>query len=543
MRTIVAVLAASLLALAAAAPAGAELRWTKAETLMAGGYPGTVAIDARGDVLAIWHRNTGAGSAETHYAWRAPRGDWTQPRQIVAPRMVGGLSVALTPRGTATAGWLDAAGNVLVAESRAGGSFDRPEVVASGVNRGGGVKLTTDDAGNALVAWLDVIPTGRMNAGATIFAASRRAGGAWSQPQNLSGDVAGGGPFVAMNAAGAGVVGWMTNIGGLPEVAYRPPAGSFGPVERPALEGPTFPLHLAVDDIGRVHLAVASPAFRQGPVRTVLTARSVLGGWSDRQELETSGAPSSLLVQPNGTVNLLMNNFDDRDHPRVQFATRRPDGTVVGPVTLADDATSGNGAMNLRGDVLAGWAPPPAGQTSQGPVRVADKLSNLTAFGPPVTLSSSDGVFPVVALNDARQAAAVWAAGGYANPSFQVAVREDPSDPVLPFPPAVDVDVPIPTVDADGDLLVPVRCSVACTASASAILTTGSTDELRRGSAKPRRLAAKRRGRVSVDFGGAGAKAVRRAIKAGRKPVVYLSVRARGKSPRPMTVSRRVRLR
>ena len=528
----------------AAAPAGAALRWTKPETLMDGGYPGTVAIDARGDVLAIWQRNVSAGTSETFYAWRAPRGEWTEPRRIDVSRPHGGLSVSLTPRGAATVGWLDAAGNVRVADARAGGSFDRPEVVASGVHRGGGVRLTTDDAGNALVAWLDPIPTGRMNAGATIFAASRRAGGEWSKPENLSGDVAGAGPFVAMNAAGAAVVEWMTVVGGLPEVAYRPPAGGFGAVERPPLGGPTYPSNIAVDDTGRVHIATGSPAFRPGPVRTVMTTRSPLGGWSDPLEIETPGAaPSSLHVQPDGTANLLMNNYDDQGHNRVQFATRRPDGTVVGPFTLADDAVAGRGAMNLRGDVLAGWATPPEGQKAKGPVRVADKLSNLTAFGPPVTVSSAPGVFPEFALNDARQAAAVWAAGGYGNPSFVVAVREDPTDPVLPFPPAVDVDAPIPTIDGDGDLLVPVTCSGACTANASGIVATGGGDELRRGSAKSRRLTAKRRSRLTLDFGSAGAKAVRRAIKAGRKPTVYLSVRARGKSPRPMTVSRRVRLR
>ena len=535
--------AATMIVCFAAAPAGAALRWTKPETLMAGGFPGTVAIDARGDVLAIWMRNTSASTSETFYAWRAPRGKWTEPRRIDVSRPHGGLSVALTPRGTATVGWMDSAGTVLVADARAGGSFDKPEVVASGVNTGGGVRLTTDDAGNALVAWADAIPTGRTNAGSTIFAASRRAGGKWSKPENLSGDVAGGGPFVAMNAAGAAVVAWMTNVGGLPEIAYRPPAGGFGAVERPPLEGPTFPINLAVDDTGRVHVAVASPAFRPGPVRTVMTARSPLGGWSDRLEIETSGAPSSLLVQPDGTANLLMNNFDDQNRPRVQFATRRPDGTVAGPVTLADDAATGKAAMNLRGDVLAAWAPPPEEQKAKGPVRVADKLSNLTAFAPPVSVSSSNGVFPELALNDARQAAVVWAAGGYTNPSFQVAVREDPTDPVLPFPPAVDVDAPVPTIDGDGDLLVPVTCSGACTANASGIVATGGGDDLRRGSAKSRRLAAKRRTRLTLDFGSAGAKAVRRAIKAGRKPTVYLSVRARGKSPRPMTVSRRVRLR
>src|SRR5688500_2138722 len=94
--------AATIAVCCTAAPAAAELRWTKPETLMEGGYPGTVAIDARGDVLAIWMRNTSSSTSETLYAWRAPRGDWTQPRRIDVSRPVGGLAVALTPRGIAT---------------------------------------------------------------------------------------------------------------------------------------------------------------------------------------------------------------------------------------------------------------------------------------------------------------------------------------------------------------------------------------------------------------------------------------------------------
>jgi hypothetical protein len=138
----------------------------------------------------------------------------------------------------------------------------------------------------------------------------------------------------------------------------------------------------------------------------------------------------------------------------------------------------------------------------------------------------------------------MWALGGYTNPTAQVTVREDPSLPVLPFPPDVDVDVPAtPRVDSDGDLVVAVRCSRDCTAKPRGVLVPGGGEKLASGSGKTRRLAARRRGSLTLDFGTGGARAVRRAIKAGRKPTVYVSVRARGKSPRPLTVSRRVRLR
>src|SRR5918911_2628029 len=242
--------ATAALPLVAAAPAGAALRWAEPETLGAG-FPGEVAIDARGDVLAVWQLGTDGQNLRTFYAWRPPRGDWTAPRGLAAPAR---FALALSPLGRAAIAWNDGHGRIVAAEARPGGPFGSERTIVSGV-KFADVDIEVDDAGNAVAAWLFDTHTGRMNAGATIFASTRRAGGAWSEPQDLSGDVAGGGPFIATNAAGATAVGWMTVVGGLPELAYRPPAGSFGPPERSPLSGPTFPLHMAVDDTGRAVLA------------------------------------------------------------------------------------------------------------------------------------------------------------------------------------------------------------------------------------------------------------------------------------------------
>jgi hypothetical protein len=522
------------------ASASAELRWSKPDTLMAGGFPGSVHIDARGDVLAVWHRIV-EGKVRTYYAWRSPRGSWTQAREIDATSSWNNVAVVLTPRGRATAAFRDAEGNVLVADSPPGGTFDAPVVVARTGAPGSGVQLATDDAGNTILAFGGGPALRPGEGGSSVFVAIRRPDGSFGEPEELKGGAVGGGPFVAVNAAGAAAVAWMTSENGVPQVAYRQPAGSFGPAERPSLAGPTFPFQLAVDDSGRVH--VASPTqFHVQPVRSVLASRSPLGGWSEPHEFETGGPPSKMLVEPDGTVNLLMDDHGDREHPRVEMATRRPDGTVIGPLPVALERAGSDAAMNLRGDILATWEPQ---FDTQGPVEGAIKRAGSPAFGLTERLSVSDhAVDPHVAINDAGQAAVMFATGGYSNPSLQVAVREDPADPVLPFPPVVTIDIPsLPPLDGDGDLLVEVRCGGGCKAAASGVLVPGAKEKTLAGSGASRRIGSARRGTLTLDFGRSGAKAVRRALARGAKPRVHLSVRARGKSPRPMTVSKRVRVR
>lgn len=383
-------IAAVVALLAGAAPASAALRWAKAETL-APGFPGTVAIDARGDVLAVWQRVVSGNKVRTFYAWRPPRGDWTEAREIDAPRTYG-LALALSPLGQATIAWNDGSGRIVSAEARPGGAFGDEQVIASGV-REAIVDIEADDAGNAVAAWLFDTRTGRQNSGATIFVATRRPGGEWSEPQDVSGDVAGGGPFVATNAAGAAAVAWITVVGGKPELAYRLPAGRFGRGESTPLTGPTFPLHLALDDVGRAFLSAGANAFTNDPFRTQVATRSPLGEWGERFEFPNGGVLETMVADPKGVLTFLMTeSTKGGEQSRVQYAALAPNGSVAGPVTLAEDRSSIEGAMNLRGDLLAAWH----GWPGPARVEVADRLLG-GVFTPPVAISQEPGFEPEVA--------------------------------------------------------------------------------------------------------------------------------------------------
>ena len=532
------VLAAAVAAAALAAPAtaGAALRWDEPHTLSPG-FPGDVAIDARGDVLAVWHR-AGEGEIRTFYAWRPPRGEWTAPRQLEGANPSAAMT--LSPLGRATLAWNDGNGRIVAAEALPGRAFDKPDVVVSGIGPSNAIDLATDDAGNALIAWSYDTGSQRMNAGSTIFVSTRRPGAGWTEPQDVSGDVVGGGPFVAMNPAGAAAVGWITNQNGLPEVAYRHPAGGFGPPERVPIPGPSFPIELALDESGRAFVAGPEEVLGPPPVSTLLSVRSPLGGWTEPARLAESGGLLTLLVEGDGDAHALTSRAGPGGR-EIVLVTRRRDGSLSDEVVARSDGATA-GAMNLRGDILAAWERP-LGSDAYGPIEAALRPDG-GRFGKVQPISAPGAVDPDVALNDAGQAAAMWALGGFANPTAQVSVREDPKQRPLPFPPGVDVDVPgTQRIDGDGDLVLAVRCSRECTAKPRGVLVPGGAEAQASGSGKTRRLRAGRRGTLTLDFGGAGARAVRRAIAAGRKPAVHVSVRARGESPRPLTVSRRVRVR
>jgi hypothetical protein len=498
-----------------------------------------VSVDARGDVLALWQRWYGGNDTRTFYAWRPPRGEWTGSRRLGPAGQR--VTVALTPFGQGTAVWNDGHGHVLSAEARPGGAFADPQVVASHIEANSDVNLALDDAGNAVTAWALDTHSGRRNAGSTIFAATRPAGGSWSAPERLSGDVAGGGPFILANAAGAAVVEWITLENGHVEISYRPPAGGFGPPERaPLTNFGSFP-RIALSDDGRFTVAIPTGSFFTDVAhRTEFTTRSPLGDWAKSVEFASGGTPDALLAEPDGRVTFLIDYEADPNHPRVEVATRTVSGGLEGPTTLAPGSRDVRGAIDLRGDVMAGWQ-----QTAtNGALQVAERAAGAPSFGPSVTVAPDNLGQPAVALNDAGQAVAAWAGGSNDSPTAKVAVRDDPTAPALPFPPDLHVGLPdAPQLDGDGQLVIPVICSRPCQATPTGIVVPGRRGDASSGSGSSRRLRARRRGRVRIDFGRHAARAVRKALHRGRTATAYVSVRARGRSPRPITVSRRIRLR
>jgi hypothetical protein len=546
MRRLTAAVALAI-ALAGAAPAQADLRWSEPQLLDTGaGSAYRVLIDARGDALALWTRPAPDGRSSTFvYAWRAPRGEWTEPRELGAAR--GGVSVILTPLGRASAAWQDAGNRLVVADARPGRAFGAPAAVATGLNPlGTAVTLAGDDAGNLVTAWLvdecreEGAP--EQGCGHSVRAATRSAAGAWSSPQWIERYTSGGILKAAVNPAGAGAISYMRANGSSAALSYRPPGGGFGPPEAPLLPSIALP-DLALDDAGRVTLLSPKGVLTGQPVTSVIVRRDPVTGWGEPGELPINGY-DPLLAEPDGTASVVAIQGRAQERLDVKHAALRPDGTVEGPTTIAEDGHSVDAAVNLRGDILAAWLTPAGSDPSEWRLMASERRFG-GGFSAPERIAGPGAGPALVALGDARQAAAIWSQGRYGLAEVRIAMREDPEAPELPFPPDVRVEAPSePRLDSDGALRLAVRCSRACTATPAALLLPGTGAEPAAAKGAARKLKARRAGTLGVRFGRDRAKAVRKALRAGRKPWVSFTVRARGGgSPRPMIVSRRVKLR
>lgn len=275
------------------------------------------------------------------------------------------------------------------------------------------------------------------------------------------------------------------------------------------------------------------------PWNAVIAVRRPLGGWDDPARFLTHESPWEILAAPDGTATMFMVDSSDREHPRAQYVTRSPSGELQGPTTVAEDRRWSGVAMNLRGDMLAASRRPEG-----GPIELAERTRGSHAFSPPRLSPAADawGGSAFLALNDAGQAAIAWNGPNRRRPL--VAVRDDPAVPLPPPPPTVEVAPSgTPRLDEDGHLRIAVRCSTGCKALPSGTLAPAGNAELVRFDGSSRRISAKRLTVLKLRFGRDRARSVRKALRAGRRPWVSVSVRARGKSPRPITASRRIRLR
>ncbi|MGD9696281.1 MAG: hypothetical protein AB7V42_11550 [Thermoleophilia bacterium] len=259
--------------------------------------PAAVAIDAGGGVTVVWR-----GADFTMMAADAPSG--AASFATVALGQGNGVpGLAVNASGAAAAAWIDArgtgVGQVLVAERPPGGAWGPPVPVSpSGRPPAAVVALDAavalDDAGDALAAW-----TVADGSGATLAVARRPAGGAWGPPSELGGRWSYyGPPDIALAPSGDAVALWRAPEGVV--AATAPATGPWSsPVrlslpERPASadgsDGSRDPA-LAVAPDGSALAVWAGSRDATGSV-TVMAARRPAGGaWEPRQPISVPAAP------------------------------------------------------------------------------------------------------------------------------------------------------------------------------------------------------------------------------------------------------------
>jgi hypothetical protein len=260
-----------------------------------------VALDARGDALAVWTESVHSGMT-TMAAIRPPGGSWP----AAVPLAAGGYAqLAVNRRGDAVvAGLLFGKTTRIFAVYRRTGRRFGPARRISGPVAGpgtGSVSVAISSAGRALVAWSD---------GTKVRVAASDSGGRWSQ--RVLG--AGGDPAAAMDRKGDALVLWHVPAGadggfaGAWQPHGRPwkPAQTLSAPDR-LLSPPGAP-QLALDDAGDA-VAVFPVWSRSTPQGTYLEAADARLGraFSAPRRIGAGfdGVSAQLAVAPDGRATVV----------------------------------------------------------------------------------------------------------------------------------------------------------------------------------------------------------------------------------------------
>jgi hypothetical protein len=337
-------------------PAGGT--WSAPVELSAPGeeaHGAQVALDAGGDAVAVWERSNGS-NVVVESAERPAGGTWSAPVELSAPgEEATNPELAVDPRGDAVAVWqrTEGAHNVIVrgAERPAGGSWSAPTNITAPGEEAFHPQVAIDSQGDAVAVWV--------RADEAIESAVRPAGGSWSAPSELT--AAGGSennPQVGIDSTGDAVAVWEgfdgTNF--FVEGAERPAGGAWsaaGPLSAPGESA--FAPQLAVDPKGD---AVAAWSHSNEVIRTA--ERPAGGTWSAPVDLSPTGGEvftPQVAVDPQGDAVAAWEGVEGPD-VIIQGATRPAGGAWSTPSGLSatgDNASSPRIAVDPFGDAVTVW--------------------------------------------------------------------------------------------------------------------------------------------------------------------------------------------
>jgi hypothetical protein len=401
----------------------------------------TVAMDAAGNTVAAWERESMSGPGRiVQLSTRSAGGSFSAPTTLseAATKPVA----AMTPAGTAVVAWWHFANppgvSVLEIETRApGGSFSAPiEVTAlpkSVIPQD--LELAVNASGDLALAWTSRDPESAVDPSAAFVEASvRPAGGAFSEPAVVSPQAVAAGERatlagVAIDAAGEAIVAWDHEAAEheIVEAASRPPGGSFsaGQEVNPPLaagEDAVSP-DLAVDAAGDLTvvwvLATAST--------DVVEASDLSGGlFSAPVALSEAGEKSFLpeiATSPGGVTTVIWQRAEESNGV-IQGRTRSGPGAGFSPPE--DVSTAGAGAVfgprlaiNESGEAIVAWS----GSGGLEEVVRASIRKPGGGFGPATEISASGpgAMLPAAALDSAGDATVLWPRSNGANNIIQFA--------------------------------------------------------------------------------------------------------------------------
>jgi hypothetical protein len=309
------------------------------------GHP-QLAVDERGDAIAIWSRFGGPVQG----AFKPAGGSWQAPVDVTG-ESGDEPQVVLDGQGDALAVWDDWAG-VESAFMPVGGSWQAPVQVA-GPGLAGGLQIASNEQGDAAAIW-DQWTNGFLSP-RTVQSAFKPAGGAWQTAVNIVGKryedvqpINMEDPHIAIDGQGDEMAVWVWELGHNVKAAFRPVGGTWQePTELSALEGSASDPDVAFDDRG-----------------------DALAAWSSKPTAYSSNI--------------------------IQSAFKPAGGEWQAPVDLSGETHSAYApqiAFDEQGDAIAAWTDEPgiqvAGYAATGPSLNNVSIPAKGTVGQPVTFSVS----------------------------------------------------------------------------------------------------------------------------------------------------------
>jgi hypothetical protein len=413
--------------IAASAPAAVAPSWLSPVDISAPSqdffFQPQIALDADGEAVAVWARwEQASDSSVVEASARPTGGEWAAPIDLSVPGVnAGSPRLAMDSRGDAVAVWRqsDTLGSAQLAESAvrpAGGVWQAPAQISGSAQNTEDEDIAVSAEGEAVAVW---------NSQGVVQAAVRSFGGEWGAPVDVS--TPGGNaldPEVGMDPQGETVVVWEgEGLDGVAQSSVRPVSGSWQAPVTISEQGISSP-HVAIDTGGE--------AFAVWDVNKGSVEGSVLpvgGSWQVPTQLSTPGeiaAYSQVAVDARGDAFAVW--YDESGGPSmtgegyVVQSAERPAGSDWDAPTAISFPTAGQGGRVL-------WSAPEVAVGANGDAAVVWALSDGSDYivqsavrpaggswqsSQPLSSFSEDAGYPEIAVDSCGNVAAVWdsSAGG-----------------------------------------------------------------------------------------------------------------------------------
>jgi hypothetical protein len=365
-----------------------------------------VAVNAGGDAVAIWPRDTGSETVlET--LERPAGGDWSAPEVLSEPgeEEPANVRIGLDTAGNAVAIWSIGFGSTIRTAARpAGGDWSAPEDLS--VENGRTPQLAMNAAGDAVAVWsgFDGVDD------EVTWAAVRPAGGDWSPPEELSvaGESDGFFPQVAIDAAGNAIAVWQRFdlSDDVVQAAVRTADGDWSAPD--VLSSPGENARSPRIAMNAAGSTVAAWSSLSGGTHAAV--RPAGGDWSAPKDISAAGAEPALAVDSGGTAFALWPVTVAPGEMVLQVAMHPPGGSWSAPEDLSapfEYFQSYNLDANPAAGVVATW-------TRQGGV---PKNGVQAAVRPPggdwstpkeISAEGENSGLPDLGFDAAGDAIAIW---------------------------------------------------------------------------------------------------------------------------------------